>query len=95
MLDCGKVSGNSFFLFILSGLEIVNDFIEEILYVGIGFSRYFMIELCLFLCHLLCCFAGLAEDLSLEIRFVTYYVDLDIFLAGFSDKIDPFGNTFC
>lgn len=74
-------------------LQVIDDPIKKILNVRVRLGGYFLIELCLFFCDLLCNFTCFTKDLIFEVRLIADDVYFDILFACFPDKIDPLGNA--
>ena len=94
-LRCCGIRGGSLLLLVLGGLEVVDDPIEEVLYVSIGLRRHLLVKLCLLLGHFLGRLPCFGQDLAFEVGFVPDYVHLDVLLAGLPDEVDPLGNVLC
>ena len=46
-------------------MEVVDDLVKEVLYIGVGLGRDLLVELCLFLGEVLCHSASFAEYFGL------------------------------
>ena len=61
----GYCCGGLLLLFAGGGLEVVDDLVKEVLYIGVGLGRDLLIELGLLLGEILCHSASFAEDFGL------------------------------